>query len=326
MRVFALSDSASPWHSFWIRFGQYAPNLALPVEISTHPSGISHLNQGDALLLYRFNSAWGDLEATLAAAAQRGVRILADVDDDLWQAPGWTNARLRLFSRALRHCQVISCSTTSLREVLSVMYRQAQVVVIPNSTPPGGRTSLKSEAGPLQLCWTGAPWTRPQDLDLLKPLAQWASRRAEPLRWRHIGHREGQLSFATALGLDPALVEVHPLQPHAQYLQSLNGDIGLAPLAPNRFNSFKSELKLLEYSGLAMPWIASDVMPYQELCSRWTWPGRLCRTATDWIRHVEELLDPATRCREGNALQQRAHQLQGHDQTIACWRTVLLSA
>jgi len=325
MRILALSDAATPWHSFWIRFGQYVSELGLPVEISTDAGRITALQDGDRLLLYRFNTAWGDLREPLASARGRGVALLADVDDYLWQAPSWSRPRLRAYSRALRLCQRISCSTEPLQEVLSAMFRRARVEVLANSTPPPRPTADRDD-GPLRLCWTGAPWMRPQDLALLRPLAQWGSYLPEPLRWRHIGHAEGQLSFASALGLDPALVEHLPLLPHQEYLAAIDGAIGLAPLAPGPFNCFKSELKVLEYSGLAMPWVASAAAPYQDLCQRWGWAGRLCHHPHQWIAHVEALLDPATREREGEQLQLLAQGRQSHAQAVARWRQWLLEA
>jgi hypothetical protein len=325
MRLLALTDSTSPWHSFWIRFGQYAPKLGLPLEIGSDPGRLETLQGGDTLVLYRYCTSWGDLELNLGAARARGVRLLADVDDDLWHTPSWPRQRLVPYSRCLRHCHTLTCSTVALQELLTVMLPQARVVVMPNSTPPLRTTPAASSDGELRLCWTGAAWTRPQDLALLQPLARWASSLPQPLRWLHVGHVPGYLSLAEALELDPALVDTRPLLAHADYLEAISGDIGLAPLAPGLFNSFKSELKLLEYSGLAMPWIASAAAPYQELCRRWGWAGRLCREPDDWIAQVQDLLDPARRAREGAALQQLAHSRQSHDQALSQWRALLLS-
>lgn len=42
-------------------------------------------------------------------------------------------------------------------------------------------------------------------------------------------------------------------------------DIGIAPLHDNEFNNFKSNIKFLQYSSLAIPTIASRVGPYQEI-------------------------------------------------------------
>ena len=34
MRIVALTDSLAPWHSFWIRFGQYIDALPWDVVVS----------------------------------------------------------------------------------------------------------------------------------------------------------------------------------------------------------------------------------------------------------------------------------------------------
>lgn len=323
MRVMALTDAATPWHSFWIRFGQYASNLGPAVTISTDPTGIAALQRNDALVLYRYNLSWGDLSPTLASARERGVRLLADLDDFLWQAPGWPPERLRPFTAALRLCHTLTCSTPTLMEVLQVMFHDAEVVLVRNGTPRPRQQPAASRDGVVRLCWTGAPWTRPQDLALLQPLAQWSCRHHAAIRWLHIGHSPGRLSLAEALGINADQVECLPLMPHTTYLEAISGDIGLAPLATGAFNSFKSELKLLEYSGLGMAWVASAAAPYQHLCEHWAWAGRLCSTPHEWIAHVEALLDQQVRQQEGDALKSLAHSLQSHDHTLRRWRQVL---
>jgi hypothetical protein len=330
MKVVALTDNDSPWHSFWIRFGQYAPFLQLPtpLTLTTDARAIASLEQGDVLLLYRYNRAWGDLEAQLRLAGARGVRLCADVDDDLWHAPGWPKERLVPYSRCLRHCHTITCSTKPLQELLQVMFPCTTVHLLRNSTPPRQQPSTASDnlttnQGLVHLLWTGAAWTRPHDLALLRPLAQWATAWPETFRWRHIGHRPEQLGLAEALGIDPGLVDTLPLMSHQQYLEALDGSIGLAPLAPGCFNGFKSELKLLEYSGIAMPWVASAAQPYRDLCERWGWNGRLCTQPHHWIEHVEALVDPERRRREGQALQTLAHTNQSHSQAVAAWQSLL---
>ena len=194
------------------------------------------------------------------------------------------------------------------------MFRRQRLTLLRNSAPP--LQPRQPMGGPLRLCWTGAPWTRPQDLALLRPLAQWICELGLAVRWRHA---PGRLSFAEALGLPAAAVETVPLLPHCDYLEALGGDIGLAPLAPGLFNSFKSELKLLEFSSAAMPWIASASPPYQELCTRWGWAGRLCTTPRDWIGQLQALLDPAQRQCEGRALQQLSQSRQSQQQAAQQW-------
>ncbi|MEM4067230.1 MAG: hypothetical protein QXV17_10285 [Candidatus Micrarchaeaceae archaeon] len=48
------------------------------------------------------------------------------------------------------------------------------------------------------------------------------------------------------------------------YLAKLECDVGLAPLASNNFNRAKSHLKMLEYSAIGLPVLASNIEPYKE--------------------------------------------------------------
>jgi hypothetical protein len=135
----------------------------------------------------------------------------------------------------------------------------------------------------------------------------------------HIGHAEGRLSLAEALGLPPALVLTKPLMAYANYLEAIDFDIGLAPLAPGTFNHFKSELKLLEYSGLGIPWIASDAPPYRQLCEQWGWGGRLCREPHQWIDQLQALLNPGLRLAEGQQLQQLSQAHHSYGAAVGRW-------
>ena len=326
MKVLALSDSLAPWHSFWIRFGQYAGALPWPVQISDDAAAIDALGPGDSLLLYRYALGWGDLAARLLQSRSRGVLIVADVDDYLWQAQGWSRERLLGCTRALRQCAVITCSTNPLLEQLRVMLPGAALVLMPNTAPK--HDALPEPLGPeppLRIGWSGAPWTRPADLALLMPLARWIAARPAQLRLVHVGHGEGRLSLAEALELDPTLVDTVPLQGHGTYLQALRFHIGLAPLAAGSFNTYKSPIKVLEYSQIGIPWLASDAQPYRDLCKQWHWPGRLCRTGEDWIEQLQPLLNHHKRLQEGQALQALCRVQASYASGVARWSQLLQS-
>ena len=80
-RVLALSDSLSPWHSFWIRFGQYIPSLADTIQVSNDPTLVDQLQCGDTLFLYRFSPTWWPLLERLPMLRRMGIRLISDVDD-----------------------------------------------------------------------------------------------------------------------------------------------------------------------------------------------------------------------------------------------------
>jgi hypothetical protein len=71
-------------------------------------------------------------------------------------------------------------------------------------------------------------------------------------------------------------------------------DVGIVPLADNRFNAAKSWLKGLEYAAVGAPFVASDVTEYVALRKHGL--GRLALPRTrDWRRELRPLMDRETR-------------------------------
>ena len=329
MRILALTDSLAPWHSFRIRFGQYIAVLPWTVMVSDTPSALEQLQSGDVLLFYRFLADWGCLREALLRLKQRGVAIVTDLDDCVWQAPlGWDRQRKRLYTRAVRMADVITCSTPELQGLAQQMFPGQATQVIRNSAPalPHLTQTHSNQPKRLHLCWTGCPWTRPEDLALLRPLVQWIQAERLPVTWRHIGHAEGRLSFAEAVGADPQNVHTIGIGSHEHFLDALQGNIGLAPVADKCFNTYKSEIKLLEFGSRGMAWIASDTPAYRDLCRRWGIQGRLCQNGSDWIRHFQELLDPSQRQYEQRAWARLTNTRQNHQQTAEHWIRLLQRA
>jgi len=326
MRILALTDSLAPWHSFRIRFGQYIAKLPWTVMVSDAPSALEQLRAGDVLFFYRFLSDWGCLQNALLRLKQRGVAIVTDLDDCVWQAPlGWDRQRQRLYTRAVRMADVITCSTPELQCLAQQMFPGQTTHLIRNSAPaqPPSTPKTSTQPGVIHLCWTGCPWTRPEDLALLQPLVQWIQAEQLPVTWRHIGHAEGRLSFAEAVGADPHSVETISIGSHEHFLNALDGDIGLAPVASKCFNTYKSEIKLLEFGSRSMAWIASDTRAYRELCQRWRVNGRLCKSGDDWIGHFQALLDLSQRRQEQRAWQRLTSTHQNHQQAAEQWVSLL---
>lgn len=343
-RLLALTDSLSPWHSFWIRFGQFLPHLPFSWRVSTSVvaariadgslSLAHHLSETgvwwhnpELVFLYRF-AADPALLPVLQAARQAGSLLVADIDDDLWSASAqlpkgrekWTRERLQLFTATLRLVHVITCSTPALLELLSQMFPAVRVMLMPNCAPAAVVQPPRRD-GLFRLGWTGAPWCRPFDLALLRPLASWALQQPQ-IRFVHLGHLPGRLSFAEALDLPPNRVETVPLRSYEHYLQSFAFDVGLAPLQNTLFNHFKSDLKLLEYSSFGLPWVASAVEPYHALAQQWGQQQLLCEHPEQFIPVVESLMDPACRAAVGEALLNRADE-RSFSRSVEAWRQLL---
>ena len=286
MKILALTDSLAPWHSFYIRFGQYIKYMPWEVKVTGNKEEIKELETGDILFFYRFMPHWKCLEADLKILKNNGIAVITDLDDCVWEAPiGWNKERKLRYTKALREADIITCSTADLQCLVKVMFKGKTSYLIRNSGTERNEQVIveknKKCNDVIRVCWTGCPWTRPDDLALLKPLVKYIEDERIHVIWRHIGHAEGRLSFADAVGVDPKKVETVNIGSHQQYLRALEGDIGLAPVAPKCFNSYKSEIKLLEYGSKSMAWIASDTSAYRKLCERWGVKGRLCQGDED---------------------------------------------
>lgn len=335
--ILVLSDSTNPWHSFWIRFGQYIPKLIANIHIAksityqagrlSDPTTQPNALAADILFLYRYCPENNDLEKMITEAKKLNTVIIADIDDYLWAIPSWNKQQLKLFNRNLRLCNYITCSTQALKEILKVMFPHQQIVHVPNSVPNiENKTNLTTESeNELTLIWTGAPWTRPDDLKILQPLAQWCNRKANTgkFKWKHLGHADGKLSLAQALGIPESKVEKITLRGYKEYLNELDGHIGLAPISRNTFNYFKSELKLLEYSHFGISWIASNIEPYQNLCGQWNWQGRLCNTSSDWIENLKSLMDIRIREIEASKVKELSNTHNPWQKTLMLWQSLL---
>lgn len=328
MRILALTDCLLAYHSFWIRIGQYLKRLGneFNITITDDRRLIEQLDAGDKLILYRYSLDWGDIGNQLIKAKIKGVTIISDVDDYLWndgENRGWPKQRLRLYSKSLRHCHFITCSTSELKEQIEVMYREAKVILFKNTAPPVITDKSIVSDNKIRFGWTGAPWTRPYDLQDVKLLGKWVEKNKERAEIIHIGHSEREISLAEVIGIDEDVVKKIALREYDEYTKKFNFDVGLAPLKHSCFNSYKSAIKVIEYSANSIPWIASDTSVYRGLCREWAWDGRLCKTEEDWIKHAVDLLDAYKRLKEGKILKEKCEKYAPNEMGIRNWRKIL---
>ena len=81
------------------------------------------------------------------------------------------------------------------------------------------------------------------------------------------------------------------------YLAYQYADICLVPLMHNKFNRFKSNLKVLEAANMGLPVVASFVHPYLSM------PISYCMRSSDWVEQIRRLVrSPAAREDEGGRL------------------------
>lgn len=213
--------------------------------------------------------------------------------------------------RAMNACHRLVVST----EPLAQAYRgwSDDIVVVPNYLDGSIWKALKSRRGrgdKPRVGWAGAQ-QHSGDLDVIHEVVK---KTAGEVQWVFFG-----LCFEEWLSLG---VEVHNPVVFEQYpntLAALDLDLAVAPLAYNRFNQCKSNLKLLEYGALGWPVVCSDIEPYRDAPV-----ARVPNTPAAWINTIREHVDDldASR-REGDALRAWIHEHWMLDDHLDEWLRVL---
>lgn len=235
---------------------------------------------------------------TLSAMQKMGMKVVFELDDDMWsvQASNPAKAHLKIFKDYERGfmtcastCQVITCSTTRLKSVIEQRVgTRLPIMVIPNAVDLSllKPSILLRDKSKVIIGWGGSN-THLNDLAQMGNALEYVIKSNEKANLHWIGMAPpGQL-------LGHPRVKAHGWVPVMEYFSRLstwNWDIGVAPLENHRFNRSKSALKMIELGALKIPCLASPVQPYLEFVSldedlKWL----LCENEKDWKNKLLEL-------------------------------------
>jgi hypothetical protein len=173
---------------------------------------------------------------------------------------------------------------------------------LPNAIPYGEEQFIidKKPSDLIRLFWSGSG-THGKDLEILRnPM----KRINFPVRTIIAGYNEGEkhiwdnmiCAFTNGLKLKPTIYNYNPVTEYmAAYCDS---DISLIPLVDSKFNSMKSNLKVLETASKKNPAIVSNVNPYKGF-----YPACHVNSQKDWYYWIKLLThDQAARKQYGNDL------------------------
>lgn len=212
------------------------------------------------------------------AALPNRPRMVYELDDDVWAlqferhnpAAGQWAPRLADVARNLALADAVTVSTAPLAEVVSA-FTSAPVHVVPNAVPDellDGHPAVPCPPGhPNPVGWGGSP-THDGDWEydnVARTVVRWADRTAHDLLF--LGTRVPDPVSRALVNLSAhSRMRADHLKwtrDWSEYYQRVSRFwIGVAPLAPTVFNRSKSDLKVLEYAALGVPWVASDTGPY----------------------------------------------------------------
>lgn len=236
-----------------------------------------------------------------------GFKLIVD-NDDYWHL----DASHILFQQYIINSvpqQIINwiqvadlCTCTHERLAEEIYKLNTNVEVIPNAIPYGEEQFIldKKPSDLVRLFWSGSG-THGRDIEILRnPM----KRINFPVRTIIAGYNEGEkpiwdgmiASFTNGLKLNPTIYNFNQVTEYmAAYCDS---DISLIPLVDNKFNSMKSNLKVLETASKKNPAIVSNVHPY-----RGFYPACHVNSQKDWYYWIKMLVnDKQVREHYGNAL------------------------
>lgn len=228
-----------------------------------------------AVLVQRDNLPRELVAPFLAAAADRGIRVAAEVDDDFFTDSGrarlaraeYDPDRLASIDALVRGADLVVVSTEELAALLRPVARR--VVVVPNALDPtiwtpGGPVAPEPVASdPEHRVLYMGTLTHGADLELLRDVfTDLTASDGLPVRLEVIG--------VTEEADDPSWfrrVEVpdghYPAFARWLVEHRSRWRAGVAPLRDEVFNRAKSDLKAVEYTALGLPAVVSDRPSYR---------------------------------------------------------------
>ena len=194
------------------------------------------------------------------------------------------------------------CTVTHERLAEEIKQYNQNVEIVPNAIPYGEEQfkDFKKESDIVRLFWSGSG-THGRDMEILRnPM----KRINFPVRTVIAGYNEGEkpiwdsmiCAFTKGLKLNPTIYNYSEVTSYmAAYCDS---DISLIPLVDSKFNSMKSNLKVLETAAKKNPAIVSNVHPYKGF-----YPACHVNSQKDWYYWIKLLTkDKDARKHYGNAL------------------------
>lgn len=236
-----------------------------------------------------------------------GFKLVVD-NDDFWELDVSHILAQRYFEnditkKILGFLRIADLCTCTHERLAEEIYKHNQnVVIFPNAIPYGEEQfqDNKIESTLVRLFWSGSG-THELDINILKnPM----KRINFPVRTVIAGFNEGEkpiwdkmiCAFTNGLKLNPTIYNYNEVTKYmAAYADS---DISLIPLMNTKFNSMKSNLKVLETAAKKNPAIVSNVDPY-----RGFYPACHVNSQKDWYYWIKLLVnDESARKHYGNAL------------------------
>ena len=260
--------------------------------------------------------------------AYPNIPVVAEIDDNMlstadynpasnFYGPGsqFRDVAVQQFKAA----DAMIVSTAYLKEVYGDLNENVHVVENSLDFKIWDRLQVKHKPGQIRIGWAGGA-SHSEDLRIVEPVIKNILAKYRNVRFVFI---HGAPSFLKGI---PGVEIVHRfsrIDKYPGFLASRGFDIGIAPLVDNAFNRGKSNLRWLEYAGMRVPCVASNVGHFKETLR----PGHdalLADGPEDFQLSLEVLIgNRDIRRRMGNNAYERAKNDFNTDKNVFAYRDIL---
>lgn len=270
---------------------------------------IEFLKTFDIVVLNRFVSRTGAIEATIRKLSEAGVKIVVDLDDD-YIIPEWhilhaaskQDKHAQKIIQGLKAAALVTTTHEGLAKTIQTDTGQTKIACIPNGiNPEADQFKLKPPTWrEVRFGWSGSV-THCEDVLLMyegllsmyknesirdkfcvvyggfNPQDQYCVAINSMMSARGVAKEKNYVTWPVAKSNE-----------YAMFYDRIN--VALIPLRDNRFNNNKSNLKLLEAGFKKKAVIISDVQPYSPMLKH----GVNClvvKHKNDWYRNMMYLIN-----------------------------------
>lgn len=259
---------------------------------------------------------------------EKNIPLVTEIDDNIINTAHYNPAHAvygqgsifrKLALDQFRMSDAMIVSTPYLAEVYSEFCRN--IYVVPNSLDFRVWDNLKHKRndGLIRIGWAGGA-SHDEDLKIIEPVVHAILAKHPTVEFCFV---HGIPAFLRNIPRVKAINDFTRIDRYPQFLASRGFDIGIAPLVDNAFNRGKSNLRWLEYSGLKIPTVASNVGHFAETLTQ-AEDAMLCSTYQDWMDSLSFLIsDENARRKLGKAANQKARKDFNVDRNIQLYRAAL---
>ena len=240
-----------------------------------------------------------------------------------YESLGEKSGNLRALERNLKRVDAVTVSTNYLKDLIISKGIKDDVTVIPNICNTTNKyTAFRRPADKLRFGFSGTITHREDFKLILKPLVEFV-----------LGN-----DVMVGIGADAVIYKelrtipekkkfFVPGYPYDLYpLHLSHFDVLLIPLVDDKFNSAKSDIKILDAVANKIPFIASDVLPYRPYGEGEpdSWAGLVVGNKQDeWYSAMSYMLSEKNRLAFVNA-GDKIRKTHGVKKSSTLWREVIL--